>query len=99
MHTTVVHVYVKQAMLNDFIQATQVNHEHSIQEPGNFRFDVMQSNDDPSHFILYEVYVDKESALAHKETAHYLNWRETVADMMEKPRQGLSFNGLFPQAA
>lgn len=99
MHTTLVHVYVKAGMTDAFIKATETNHINSIQEPGNFRFDVMQDSDDVNHFILYEVYLTPEDAAAHKQTAHYLEWRETVAEMMDKPRQGINFKGLFPQSA
>ena len=37
-----------------------------------------------------------DDAAAHKQTSHYLEWRETVADWMAEPRQGISYNGLYP---
>jgi autoinducer 2-degrading protein len=98
MHVTLVHVHVKPEHLEDFIAACAANHAASIQESGNRRFDVLQSPDDPCRFILYEAYATAADAAAHKETAHYLSWRETVADWMAEPRQGLSFNGLYPAA-
>jgi autoinducer 2-degrading protein len=97
MHVTLVHVHVDPAHIDDFIAATKLNHEASIQEPGNRRFDVLQSPENPSHFILYEAYVSAEAAAAHKETAHYLTWRDTVAPWMAEPRQGVRYNGLYPQ--
>jgi autoinducer 2-degrading protein len=97
MHVTLVHVHVDLAHVDDFIAATKLNHEASIQESGNRRFDVLQSPENPSHFILYEAYVSAETAAAHKETAHYLTWRDTVAPWMAEPRQGVRYNGLFPQ--
>ena len=97
MHVTLVHVQVKPAYINDFIAATQLNHEASIQETGNCRFDVLQSPENPSHFILYEAYTSVDAAVAHKQTDHYLNWRDTVADWMAEPRQGINYLGLFPQ--
>jgi autoinducer 2-degrading protein len=97
MHVTLVHVHVDPAHTDDFIAATKLNHEASIQEPGNRRFDVLQSPENPSHFILYEAYVSAEAAAAHKETAHYLTWRDTVAPWMAEPRQGVRYDGLFPQ--
>ena len=63
------------------------------------RFDVLQSADDPAQFVLYEAYDSAAEAAKHKETAHYNLWRETVADMMAQPRQGLPFRGLFPAAS
>ncbi|MBP7523988.1 MAG: antibiotic biosynthesis monooxygenase [Propionivibrio sp.] len=96
MHVTLVHVRVKPAAIDAFIAATRANHEASIQEPGNQRFDVLQAPDDPVRFILYEAYASAEDAAAHKATAHYLAWREAVADMMDEARRGEPMNGIFP---
>jgi autoinducer 2-degrading protein len=98
MHVTLVHVHVLQDYIEDFISASEANHSASIQEPGNLRFDILQSPDDPSRFMLYEAYRTAEDANAHKQTAHYLTWRETVADWMAEPRQGIPYNGLLPRA-
>ena len=96
MHVTIVHVTVKPENVNDFKEACRLNHESSIQEPGNLRFDVLQLSDDPAKFVLYEAYKSQADAVAHKDTTHYLTWRETVADWMAEPRQGISYNGLYP---
>ena len=96
MHVTLVHVHVKAECVDAFIAASSANHGASIQEPGNRRFDVLRSADDPSRFVLYEAYASAEDAAAHKHTDHYKTWRETVADMMAEPRQGVSYNGLLP---
>ncbi|MEN8106579.1 MAG: antibiotic biosynthesis monooxygenase [Pseudomonadota bacterium] len=98
MYVTLVHVHVKPEHTEDFIKASQANHAASVQEPGNRRFDVLQSADDPTHFILYEAYTSTADAAAHKETGHYLTWRKTVADWMAEPRQGIPYNGLFPNS-
>ena len=97
MQVTIVHVHVKAERINDFIEACRRNHEASIKENGNRRFDVLQSADDPARFVLYEAYANKEDAAAHKQTSHYLTWRDTVADWMASPRQGIPYNGLFPK--
>jgi autoinducer 2-degrading protein len=96
MHVTLVHVHVLPDHIDDFIRASEANHAASIREPGNLRFDILQSPDDPARFVLYEAYRTAGDAAAHKETAHYLAWRESVADWMAGPRQGVPFNGLFP---
>ena len=96
MHVTLVHVRVKAQDIDAFIAATRANHEASTTEPGNRRFDVLQAPDDPTRFVLYEAYASAADALAHKETAHYLTWRDTVAVMMAEPRRGEPMNGLFP---
>jgi len=97
MHVTFVHVTVKPGHIDDFIAATSRNHAASVQEPGNRRFDVLQSSDDPEQFVLYEAYASAADAAAHKETAHYLAWREAVADWMAAPRRGVSYTGLLPR--
>ena len=96
MIVTTVLVHVKSEHINDFIEASKKNHEASIRESGNMRFDVLQSRDDPSRFLLYEAYESDEAAAAHKKTEHYLEWRETVADWMAEPRQGIPYNAICP---
>ena len=96
MHVTLVHVRVRPEDVDAFIAATRANHQDSVTEPGNRRFDVLQTPDDPARFILYEAYATAADAAAHKETAHYLAWREAVAGMMAEPRRGEPMNGLFP---
>ena len=97
MHVTMVRVSVLPDFVDQFIEATRANHEGSIAEPGNRRFDILQDPDDPTLFVLYEAYASGEDAAAHKETAHYLTWRDTVAEMMAEPRQGMPFDCLFPR--
>ena len=96
MHVTLVHVRVRPEDVDAFIAATRINHQESVNEPGNRRFDVLQAPDDPARFILYEAYVSAAAAAAHKETAHYLAWRDAVAGMMAEPRRGEPMNGLLP---
>ncbi len=96
MHVTFVHVHVKPDNVEAFIGAVRSNHEASIHEPGNRRFDVLQNPSDPSRFCIYEAYATEEDAKAHKLTAHYLTWSETVAPMMAEPRIGETWQGLFP---
>ena len=97
MHVTLVHVRVVPERVDAFVDATRANHEASIRESGNLRFDVLRSLDDPSAFILYEAYVDEDAARAHKETVHYLEWRDAVAPWMAEPRRGVPYEGLLPE--
>lgn len=97
MHVTLVHVHVKPEHVDDFIAASRLNRAASVLEPGNRRFDVLQASDDATRFILYEAYQDERSAAEHKTTAHYLAWRDQVADWMTEPRQGVGYVGLFPE--
>jgi len=96
MIATTVFVHVKDENVEDFISATIKNHNGSVQEPGNLRFDVLQSKEDPSRFLLYEAYETQDAAAAHKQTPHYLKWRETVAPWMAEPRQGIPYKSIAP---
>ncbi len=94
-----VHVHVKTEFIQAFREATVENARHSVEEPGIARFDVAQQRDDPARFVLVEVYRDDDAPAAHKETAHYAKWRDTVATMMAGPRSSVKFNAVFPDAA
>ena len=96
MIVTIVHVEVKPEYIDEFMAATNRNHHLSVKEPGNLRFDVLQKEDNPAKFTLYEAYETAASSAAHKETSHYLEWRETVATWMAKPREGVRYKGLLP---
>ncbi|MBS3776659.1 MAG: antibiotic biosynthesis monooxygenase [Bacteroidales bacterium] len=97
MIATLVHVYVKEEYIDQFIEATIENHQASVQEPGNLRFDVLQDDQNPAKFVLYEAYESEEAAAAHKQTDHYKKWKETVADWMDKPREGIKHQIVAPK--
>jgi autoinducer 2-degrading protein len=96
MVVTTVMVRVKPELVADFIGATVRNHEQSIFEQGNMRFDILQSDDDPAAFMLYEAYDTPESAAAHKKTRHYAIWRDTVEKLMAEPRKGIHYKSIKP---
>lgn len=91
-----VHVHVKAHAVEAFREATLANARASIREPGVARFDVCQQNDDPTRFVLVEVYRTPEAPAQHKETEHYATWRDTVADMMAEPRHAVKYSNQFP---
>ena len=99
MYVVCVHIHVKPEHREEFIRATQLNHEGTIQEQGCLRFDVIQQIDDPNRFMLYEVYRDEAAIEAHRATAHYATWRDTVTPWMAEPRTGVRHNSLFPKEA
>jgi len=96
MIATTVSVQVRPESREAFIRATIANHEASVREPGNRRFDVLQSNQDPNRFLLYEAYDSEEAAAAHKKTAHYITWRSIVEPMMAQPRSAAPYTAIRP---
>lgn len=91
-----VHVHVKHDCVEAFTAATLENARNSVKEPGIARFDVIRQQDDPTRFVLIEVYKTPEAPAHHKETAHYARWRDTVADMMAEPRSSVKYVNVFP---
>jgi quinol monooxygenase YgiN len=91
-----VHVHVKPDSVEAFTAATIENACNSVRETGIARFDVVQQLDDPTHFVLVEVYRTPDGPARHKETAHYQTWRDTVADMMAEPRSSVKYGNVFP---
>src|SRR5688572_4646566 len=91
-----VHVRVKPECVEDFKAATHANAQASVREPGIARFDFSQQQDDPTRFVLVEIYTTDDAPAKHKETAHYLKWRDTVAPMMAEPRTSVKYANVFP---
>lgn len=96
MHIVHVHLKVKPEFLEQFIEVTLDNARNSQQEPGNLRFDFFQREDDPTRFVLTEIYESAEAAGRHKETAHYLRWREVAPPMLAEDRYAHKFRSLSP---
>lgn len=97
MIVSFVHVWVKPEYTEAFIEASIANHRESVKESGNLRFDILQDASDSNKFTFYEAYESEEAAGAHKDTPHYKVWRETVADWMAKPREGIKHIILSPK--
>ena len=94
----IVHVFVhaKADRIEEFKAATIENAGKSVCEPGIARFDFVQQKDDPTRFVLVEVYRTPDDPAKHKETTHYQKWRDTVADMMAEPRKSIKYSNIFP---
>jgi quinol monooxygenase YgiN len=94
--TVLVEVHVVADGVQAFREASEQNARASRQEPGIARFDVLQRKDDPTRFVLVEVYRNEQAPAAHKQTAHYLAWRDTVAPLMASPRVGHQYDDVVP---
>ena len=92
-----VSVHVKPDCVEDFTTATLENARNSVTEPGVVRFDVIQQDDDPTRFVLIEIYRTPSDPVSHKETAHYATWRDTVAPMMAEPRTSVKYHAIAPE--
>jgi quinol monooxygenase YgiN len=99
MHIVLVSAHVKPEHVEAFREACVENAANSIQEPGVAQFDVLQQSDDPTRFVLYEVYRDPGAPAKHRETAHYNAWLAKVTDMFAEPRTRLTFSNVFPADA
>ncbi len=97
MIVTCVYIHVKPDSVDRFIEATTANHLESVKEPGNLRFDFIQEIDDACRFMIYEAYESEAAASDHKNTSHYLEWRNAVQDLMIEPRKGVKYNIIEPE--
>jgi autoinducer 2-degrading protein len=95
MYVVAVTIFVKPEFVEQFKTATLDNAQNTRKEPGNARFDVLQAEDDPARFLLYEAYHAKEGFAAHQATPHYARWKQAVTDWMAQPRQGVKHNSVF----
>lgn len=95
MYAISVTIFVKPEFVEQFVAATFDNATNSRKESGNIRYDVLRAEDDPCRFLLYEVYHSKEDVVKHQQTAHYLRWKNAVADWMAQPRVGVKHFPLF----
>jgi autoinducer 2-degrading protein len=95
MYVVAVTVFVKPEFIRQFIEATLDNARNTRKEPGNIRFDVLQAEDDPSRFMLYEAYREKEDFASHQQTEHYLRWKPAVGDWMAQPRSAVKHDTVF----
>lgn len=97
MILTCVYIHVKPESVTQFIEATTINRLSTRQESGNLRFDITQQANDPCQFMLYEVFESNEASDAHKNTSHYLIWRDTVKDFMAEQRYGVKYSIIEPK--
>ena len=95
MYVVCVTIFVKSEFVQSFIEATFDNARNTRKEAGNVRFDVIQAEENPNRFMLYECYREKEDFAKHQQTEHYVRWKQTVADWMARPRQGVKHKALF----
>jgi autoinducer 2-degrading protein len=96
MLVMIVRATVMPEFIDAFRAATLENATASLAEPGVARFDVLQDHEHPTDFVLIEVYRTADDPARHKQTEHYLHWRDTVAPMMAEPREGRRYQSLFP---
>lgn len=89
-----VHIIVKPDCIEAFKDATIENARNSRKEPGIAGFDLIQQHDDPTRFVLVEVYRSVEATSAHKETAHYAAWRERAEPLMAAPRTRVQYTNV-----
>jgi quinol monooxygenase YgiN len=96
MYIVHVHVHVKPDQIEAFKAATLENARNSLKEPGIARFDVIQQADDPTRFVLVEVYRTADDPTRHKKTVHYNRWRETIEPILAEPRTRTVYANVFP---
>ena len=95
MLVAIINVHIKPEAVDEFKTITNYNASNSLKEPGVIRFDAYQQSDDSTRFVLVEIYKNEEDPARHRETAHYIRWRDTVANLMAEPRTRNTYNIVF----
>ena len=96
MEVTLVEINVQPEKVDEFLEVFHANHSGAVKEPGNLRFDVLQDENVPTRFFIYEAYQDNDAVLAHKKTPHYLKCVEALGGIMSEPRKKTTFKGIYP---
>lgn len=97
MHIVVVSIHLKPGNTERFAALTRENIRETLQESGVVRFDLLQQADDPSRFVLFEVYRKQEDHAAHKLTPHYHAWSLAAEPLMAEPRSRTIYSSVFPR--
>jgi autoinducer 2-degrading protein len=86
MYVLVVSARIKPEQRGRFLEAIEENAVSSVRDEGGcLRFDVVRDNDDPHHYLLYEVYRDEEAFQAHRDSDHFARWREAADVCLSEP--------------
>jgi quinol monooxygenase YgiN len=80
MHIVLILVTVKADLLDEFERALLHNARESVSiDPGCLRFDVSQHYDDPTRWVVYEVYQSPDAHAAHRQSPHFLAYDAVAA--------------------
>ena len=94
MFVTLVHCHLKPEHLDAFLAATRANHEGSIREPGNLRFDVVQHTMRANHYTVIEGWRNQQAFDAHVAAAHTRQYRDTLQPMTGSPLDERVYKGI-----
>lgn len=94
MFIMLVKLQVKPELVAEFRDAIVKNAELSVQrDRGCVRFDVAQQQDDPTRWVLYEVYDEEQAWVDHRAAAHFLAFKE-VGDRAIVTREATKLAGV-----
>ena len=80
MHIVLVRLTIRPEFAEEFERALVHNAKESVaKDPGCLRFDVSQEYDDPSKWILYEIYDTPDAHAAHRQAPHFLAFADVMA--------------------
>ena len=97
MFSIFVTINIKPDRTEEFTQASFGDAQGSVRdEPGCFRFDILQNAENPNRFHLYEVYMDTAAFDAHLEAPHFKKWFATVEEMFDGEPERIDMKTVFP---
>ncbi len=97
MYTLFVKIQIKPGFRDQYVEAALGDADGSTRdEPGCYRFDVLQDDNDPNTIYFYEVYKDEAAFQEHTKQPHMIKWRDTVKDWNVKPTEAVRAHTVFP---
>jgi (4S)-4-hydroxy-5-phosphonooxypentane-2,3-dione isomerase len=95
MYVQFVTINVKPGFAAEFEEAFRINYEGTRKEPGNHRFDVLRSPDNPLVYTIYEVFSSEAAFLAHRATPHYAECVRRIDPIIVAPRAKQYFTAIM----
>ncbi len=84
LQVNVVDVDIAAGQIDAYLAALKENAAASVREPGCHEFNILVSQKDPNHVLIFEVYDDAAAAQAHRETDHFKKYAAATKDMVAK---------------
>jgi autoinducer 2-degrading protein len=96
MFVLTVYLEAKPENLEALKTEASINARATLAEPGALRFDFLQQVDEPTKFMLYEVYRSEEAFQVHQQTDHFKRWVERGVPLLVGERVRVKYQNVEP---
>ena len=89
MLAIVVNLEIQEGKGDEAVAAFEANAAGSRTEPGCLKWEWARRVDEPSHFAIYELYVDQAAIDFHRASPHFLAWQSTLDNWVKSKSSGI----------